>query len=111
MGAPSATGSGGMPAPETKSPGAAGQEMQDAIALYRQGKIVEAEAAFDTRLAARPGDVDLTIWKALAVPDLPAALRAEVLDKLGKVAADRDKKPDVAREYWERAFAADPACG
>ena len=48
--------------------------------------------------------------KALAVPDLPAALQAEALYKLGQVAADRDKKPDVAREYWERAVVADPTC-
>jgi hypothetical protein len=40
--APSATGSGGMPAPWTESLGAAGQETQDAIVLYRQGKVVEA---------------------------------------------------------------------
>jgi tetratricopeptide (TPR) repeat protein len=191
-----------------------GQEPQDALALYRQGNVVEAESTFDTRLAARPGDVDLTVWKALAlleqarvmkdagesgewykplmhkaylilhplgrtqaanpdwrfamakafwlndrpiwaarnaqtaldlranfaephlllgdlaydrllwpaatarteydkalaVPDLPAALQAEALYKLGKVAADRDKKPGVAREYWERAVVADPTC-
>ena len=47
MSAPRATGSGGMPAPGTESLGAAGQETQDAIVLYRQGKVVEAEAAFD----------------------------------------------------------------
>jgi tetratricopeptide (TPR) repeat protein len=191
-----------------------GQEPQDALALYRQGNVVEAESAFDTRLAARPGDVELTVWKALAlleqaralkdagesgerykplmhkayailhplgrtqvanpdwrfamakafwlndrptraarnaqtaldlrakfaephlllgdiaydrllwpaatarteydkalaVPDLPAALQAEALYKLGKVAADLDKKPGVAREYWERAVVADPTC-
>jgi tetratricopeptide (TPR) repeat protein len=171
--------------------------------LYRQGKVVEAEAAFDKRLAERPGDVDLKVWKALAlleqacamkdagepgdrykplmqkvytilhplgqtqaanpdwrfamakifwlndrptwaarnantaldvrtnfaephlllgdiaydsllwpgaaareeynkalaVADLAAALRPEALYKLGQVAADLDKKPDVAREY------------
>jgi tetratricopeptide (TPR) repeat protein len=214
MSAPSATGSDGMPAPGTESLGAAGQETQDAIALYRQGKVVEAEAAFDKRLAERPGDVALKVWKALAlleqaramkdagepgdrynplmqqaytilhplgqtqaanpdwrfamaktfwlndrptwaarnantaldlrtnfaephlllgdiaydsllwpgaaarteynkalaVPDLAAALQAEALYKLGQVAADLDKKPDVAREYWERAVVADPAC-
>ena len=191
-----------------------GQEPQDALALYRQGNVVEAEAALDTRLAARPGDIDLTVWKALAlleqaralkdagasgdrykplmhkayailhplgrmqvanpdwrfamakafwlndrptraarnaqtalalranfaephlllgdiaygrllwpaatarteydkalaVPDLPAALQAEALYKLGQVAADLDKKPGVAREYWERAIVADPTC-
>ena len=214
MGAPSAPGPAAAPAPGEESPGVAGQEPQDALALYRQGNVVEAEAAFDTRLAERPADVDLTVgkalaileqaralkdagesgdrykplmekayailhplgrtqaanpdwrfamaktfwlndrptwaarnantaldlranfaephlllgdiaynrllWpgatarteydKALAVPDLPAALQAEALYKLGQVAADRDKKPDVAREYWERAVVADPTC-
>lgn len=214
MSAPSATGSDGIPAPGPESPGAAGQETQDAIALYRQGKAVEAEAAFDARLAKRPADDNLRIWKALAllgqaramkdagesgdrykplmqkayailhplsrtqtanpdwrfamakafwlndrptwaarnantalelranfaephlllgdiaytrlmwpgaaareeyaralaVPDLPAALQAEALYKLGKVAAELDNEPDRAREYWERAVVADPTC-
>jgi len=200
--------------PSTSDAERPGQEPQDALALYRQGNVVGAEAAFDTRPAARPGDVDLTVWKALAlleqaralkdagesgerykplmrkayailhplgrtqvanpdwrfamakafwlndrptraarnaqtalelranfaephlllgdiaydrllwpaatarteydkalaVPDLPAALQAEALYKLGKVAADLDKKPGVAREYWERAVGADPTC-
>jgi hypothetical protein len=41
------------PAPKTAE--AAVRETQDAITLYRQGKVVEAEAAFDTLLAERPG--------------------------------------------------------
>jgi tetratricopeptide (TPR) repeat protein len=200
--------------PPTSDAERLGQEPQDALALHRQGNVVEAEAAFDTRLAARPGEVDVTVWKALAlleqaralkdagesserykplvhnayamihplgrthvanpdwrlamakafwlndrptratknanaalalranfaephlllgdiaydrllwpaatarteydkalaVPDLPAALQAEALYKLGKVAAGLDKKPGVAREYWERAVVADPTC-
>jgi hypothetical protein len=47
---------------------------------------------------------------ALALPDLPAARRAEALYKLGRVVLDVDKKPVTAREYWERAVAADPHC-
>jgi len=216
-------------APEAKSPQVAAQETQDAIALYRQGKVVEATAAFDKLLAERPGDDDLKVWKALAlleqaramkdanasgykglvnsayamlqplgrrIPnnpdwnfamakafwlndrptwagraagtalklranfvepqlllgdlaydsdaealaspsggpqtqtarlwagaaarkeyekalamrDISAALQAEALYKLGKVSADLEKKPDVAREYWGRAVAADPNC-
>jgi tetratricopeptide (TPR) repeat protein len=214
---------------EAKSPQVAAQETQDAIALYRQGKVVEATAAFDKLLAERPGDDDLKVWKALAlleqaramkdanasgykglvnrahsileplklrIPnnpdwnfamgkafwlndrptwagraagralklranfvepqlllgdiaydsdaealaspsggpqtqtarlwagaaarkeyekalamrDISAALQAEALYKLGKVSADLEKKPDVAREYWGRAVAADPNC-
>jgi tetratricopeptide (TPR) repeat protein len=216
-------------APETKSPQAAAQELQNAIALYRQGKVVEAAAAFDKLLAERPGDDDLKVWKALALleqaramkdanvsghkvlvnnayailqplgrrltkdpdwnfamgkafwlnerptwagratktalelranfpeaqlllsdlaydseadalasrtgnpqvqtamlfagattrkeyekvlamRDVPAPLQAEALYKLGRVAADLEKKPDVARSYWERSVAADPNC-
>ena len=217
------------PAPKTAE--AAVRETQDAITLYRQGKVVEAEAAFDKLLAERPGDADLKIWKALALleqarakkdadealatykplvvkahailqplgreqaanadwnfamakafwlndrptwarraagkaidrranfaepqlllgdlaydsdvqalpspggspqsqsvtlfagstarkeyetalatPGLAAALQAEALYKLGKVAAELQQNPRVALEYWERTVAADPDC-
>jgi tetratricopeptide (TPR) repeat protein len=216
-------------APAPKTAEAMAQETQDAIALYRQGKVVEATAAFDKLLAERPGDDDLKVWKALALleqacamrdanasgykrlvnnayailapmksrspnnpdwnfamakafwlnerptwagraagtalrlranfaepqvllgdlaydsdaqalaspsggpqrqtatlwagaearkeyekaltmRDIPASIQAEALYKLGKVSADLEKKPSVAREYWERAVAADPSC-
>ncbi len=42
--------------------------------------------------------------------DVSAPLQAEGLYKLGKVAADLEKKPDAARGYWERAVAADSGC-
>jgi tetratricopeptide (TPR) repeat protein len=215
--------------PDTLSPQAVAQRTQDALSLYRQGRVVEAEAAFDRLVAERPADADLKVWKALAIleqarakkdadasgskplvvkaytilqplgrtqaknpdwnyamamafflndrptwagraakaalelrpnfaapqillgdlaydsdveavsapvgsarkesttmwlgatarkeyekalaiPDLPAALRAEALYKLGKLSADLIKKPGDAREYWERAVAADPNC-
>jgi hypothetical protein len=48
--------------------------------------------------------------KALAMRDLSAALQAEVLYKLGRVAADLEGKKDVARGYWERAVAAAAGC-
>jgi tetratricopeptide (TPR) repeat protein len=215
--------------PGTPSPQAVEQRTQDAISLYRQGKAIEAEAAFDRLLAEQPGDANLKVWKslaileqahakkdaeesgykplvvkaytilqplgrtngknpdwnyamalafwlndrptwagraartalelrpnfaepmvllgdlaydsdvqalsapvgsarretttmwlgvaprkeyerALAVPDLPAPLRAETLYKLGRLSADLLKKPKEAREYWERAVAADPGC-
>ncbi len=44
------------------------------------------------------------------MPDLPAPLRAEALYKLGVISAELERKPEAAREYWERAVAADPAC-
>ncbi len=46
--------------------------------------------------------------KALALPDLRPSLRAEGLFKLGMVSAELEKKPGAAREYWERAVAAEP---
>jgi len=216
-------------APAPKTAEAMAQETQDAIALYRQGKVVEATAAFDKLLAERPGDDDLRVWKALAlleqaramkdtnasgykglvnsayailqplgrripnspdwnfgmakafwlndrptwagraagtalrlranfaepqllvgdlaydsdaqalalpvgspqrqtatmwlgasprkeyekalaIRDVPAALQAEALYTLGKVAAELENKPSVARDYWERAVAADASC-
>jgi tetratricopeptide (TPR) repeat protein len=50
------------------------------------------------------------INKVLTMPDLPPSLRAEALYKLGVIAAEFERKPEVAREHWERAVAADPAC-
>jgi len=217
------------PASAPKAAEAGAQETENAIAMYRQGRVDEAAAAFDKLLAGRPGDDDLKIWKALvlleqargkkdanesgykplvvsaykilqplgrtqatnpdwnfamakafwlnerpiwakkaagtalkiranfaeaqlllgdlsydsetqdlalpagspqrqtvtvwagsearkeyekalAIPDLSATLLAEVLYKLGKVAAELEKKPGAAREYWERAVAADSNC-
>lgn len=48
--------------------------------------------------------------KALALPDLRPSLRAEGLFKLGMVSAELEKKPGAARQYWERAVAAEPNC-
>ena len=48
--------------------------------------------------------------KALAIPDLRPALRAETFYKLGVVSAELENKKAAAREYWERAAAADPVC-
>jgi len=50
------------------------------------------------------------INKVLTMPDLPAPLRAEALYKLGVISAELERKPEAAREYWDRAVAADPAC-
>lgn len=46
--------------------------------------------------------------KALAMADAPPCVRAEALYKLGRVAADLEGKAESAREFWERAAAADP---
>ncbi|MFI5340083.1 MAG: hypothetical protein ACHQ7N_09620, partial [Candidatus Methylomirabilales bacterium] len=55
------------------SPAAAGTPGEtEAIALYRQGKAVEAVAAFDKLLAEKPNDEGLNIWKALALLDQAA---------------------------------------
>jgi tetratricopeptide (TPR) repeat protein len=61
------------PAPaEPKTPGGAassGRELaneQKAIALYRQGKAVEAASEFDKLIAEKPNEAGPKIWKALA---------------------------------------------
>ncbi len=46
----------------------------------------------------------------LAFPNLRPELRAEALFKLGKISAMLEKKLAAAREYWERAVAAEPNC-
>lgn len=48
--------------------------------------------------------------KVLALPELRPELRAEAFYKLGVVSAELERKKDAAREYWERAVAADPTC-
>ncbi len=58
------------------SPAAAGIPGEtEAIALYRQGRAVEAVAAFDKLLAEKPNDDGLNIWKALALLDQAAEMR------------------------------------
>ena len=63
------------PPPAPKAAEAGARETQDAIALYRQGKVVEATAAFDKLLAERPGDDDLKIWKALSLLEQARAMK------------------------------------
>jgi len=63
------------PAPVEKSAQAVTRETQAAVALYQQGKVVEAEAAFDKLLAERPGDDDLKIWKSLAMLEQARAMK------------------------------------
>ncbi len=48
--------------------------------------------------------------KVLAIRDVPATVRAEVLYKIGLVAGELEGKAALARESWERAVAADPTC-
>jgi tetratricopeptide (TPR) repeat protein len=59
--------------PDTK-PDLAAQE-REAIALYRQGKIPEAVAAFERLLAQKPNDDGLRIWKALALLEQARGMR------------------------------------
>ncbi|HYL80754.1 MAG TPA: hypothetical protein VEU07_08075 [Candidatus Acidoferrum sp.] len=53
--------------PESVEPKTAGPGEQEAIALYRQGKLPEASSAFDRLIADRPAEDGLRIWKALAL--------------------------------------------
>ena len=48
--------------------------------------------------------------KALALPGLSTALRAEALYKLGVVAVEIERRIGAARKHWDDAAAADPAC-
>jgi len=93
---------------------------------FAEPLVLLGDLAYDSDVAALSAPVGSarretsTMWlgvaarkdyeKALAVPDLPAALRAETLYKLGKLSADLEKKPRDAGEFWERAVAADPNC-
>jgi hypothetical protein len=61
--------------PEAKTAEAMARETQDAIGLYRQGKVGEAAAAFDKLIAEKPGDDGLKIWKALALLEQARAKR------------------------------------
>lgn len=55
--------------------GAQGVQEQAAVALYRQGKTVEAAAAFDSLIAGNPNDDGLKIWKALALLEQARAMK------------------------------------
>lgn len=64
-----------VPTPAPRSAEAAAQETQHAVGLFREGKVVEAAAAFDTLIAARPEDDELKIWKARALLEQARALK------------------------------------
>jgi tetratricopeptide (TPR) repeat protein len=64
----------------------------------------DASALWQRGLAARK-----EYEAVMALTDLRSALRAEALYKLGMVSADLENKKAVARDYWEKAAAADPA--
>jgi tetratricopeptide (TPR) repeat protein len=112
----------------SKSAEAPAKETQAAVALYRQDKGAEAATSFDKLLAERPNDEDLRIWKALALLEQARAMKdvnaagykplvtnayrilQPALYKLGVMSAELEGKPAAAREYWQRATDADPAC-
>jgi len=95
-------------------------------ANYPEAQLLLGDLAYDSDVSAlaqapgSPGRESALRWaggsskkefdKALAMPDLPPPLRAEALYKLGVVSAELQGKQETAREYWERAAAADPAC-
>lgn len=103
------------PAPKTVEAGA--RDIQGAIALYRQGKVVEAEAAFDKLSVERPGDADVKVWKALAILEQarakkdadeglaaykPLVIKAYgILQPLGRTqTADADWNFAMAKAFW-----------
>jgi tetratricopeptide (TPR) repeat protein len=95
-------------------------------ANYPEAQMLLGDVAYDNELSAlaqppgSPARENAQRWaglaprreinKVLTMPDLPAPLRAEALYKLGLISAELEKKPDTAREYWDRAVTADPAC-
>ena len=95
-------------------------------ANYPEAQLLLADLAYDSEAsslaqpAGSPARESALRWaglaprtelnKVLTMPDLPAPLRAEALYKLGLISAELERKPEAAREYWDRAVAADPAC-
>ncbi len=101
--------------PEAKAAEALERQAQEAIALYRQGKVAEAAAAFDRLIAASPNDDALKVWKALAL--LEQAREAKdrnqsgykflvvsayrILQPLGrKLSANPDWNFAMAKAFW-----------
>ena len=77
-------------APPAPAAQAGPEAMQTAIALYRQEKVVEAEAAFETLLVQSPGDDGLKVWKALAILEQA---------RVKKDARESGYKPLVVKAY------------
>ena len=87
---------------------------------YAEAQLLLGDLAYDDELSPAPGS-NTTVWRgtlasrkayetALAIPGLPHDLRAEALYKIGVVSDVLDRKGAAARQYWEQAAAADPAC-
>ena len=95
-------------------------------ANYPEAQLLLGDLAYDSEVSSlnqapgSPGREATLRWagaaprreidKALAMPDLPPSLRAEAFYKLGVISAELQGKSETAREYWERAVAADSAC-
>ncbi len=93
----------------------------DLRADFAEAHLLLGDMAYEEAMESRPGPVTVPNQKwwmgvesrkayeaALALTDLPPDLRAEAFYKIGIVSAELEKKRDVAREYWEKAVAADP---
>ncbi len=104
-----------MEAPPASSAAAGTPGKTEAIALYRQGKAVEAVAAFDKLLAEKPNDDGLNIWKALALLEQARGMRESnssgykplvvnayaILKPLGsRQAANADWNFAMAKAFW-----------
>ena len=57
---------------------------QNAIALYRQGKVVEAAVEFDKLIAEKPGEPGPKIWKALAQLERHVGCESPGVDHIGR---------------------------
>jgi hypothetical protein len=103
------------PAPTSKTAEEVTKETQDAMALYQQGKVVDAETAFDKLIRERPGDESLQVWKALALLEQARALKDAnasgfkplvvkahaILQPLGKrIPNDADWNFAMAKAFW-----------
>jgi tetratricopeptide (TPR) repeat protein len=92
---------------------------------FAEAHVLLGDLAYDDEVAPNPSLRDprnpTTEWQSalasrkayettLAIADLSPNLRAEVLYKLGRVSEELEHKRASAREYWEKAVAADPDC-
>ncbi len=91
------------------------QGEKDAIALYRQGSVAEAAAAFGKLIAEKPNDDGLKIWRALALLEQARGMKDSnvsgyktlvvnayaILQPLGRgQAANPDWNFAMAKAFW-----------
>jgi hypothetical protein len=105
---PPPTVSTAQPTLQPKTPGVGRQDTKDAIALYEQGKLQEASAAFDKLMSDRPSDDDLKIWKSLTLLEQAREMKdagQSAYKPLVTVAYGLLRQSHVQDAYWNFAMA------